>query len=579
MNRKYSLTLLFVAGFLSGALPLPAGSQPSGAIERRYNDQFLREEVKEAERNQRSLDEDIILDDNQQKDSPPVPVETKNDVSSIKDIVVSKTSSLSEIELKQILSNYIGKPNNEATRNEIALRIEELLSSKKILAVVTTREKAPASVEAFITEGRLDKVILNSNSSRVNSYWAKKIIANMIRPNSVIRIDKLESALIKLNDLAGVRALGSLKPAVKSGYSNIILDLSTTKNNTTLLDLNNTLSQYTGRVQLEGVSSSASWLGRGDSWKVSYGLGGDETGYGARRISGSYDIPLTPDGLKVVGSFGWSDYRLLQELMPDQLVGSTRSINIGFKQPLWRRPKRSLFGQVSYDQYKSQDFVMGTEYSDRINHATRLTLVSTTQDTFAGTGINSIFAIGSVGYLDKSSNSFEKAADLAFANTAGSWGKIQLIASRVQTFKKSPYSLELFLQAQKSFNNLGAEEKFSIGWPNGVRAYPPGESSADSGTSIQITLRRPIKEYLTMKLFIDGAYVWRWTNTFSAAMDPNSFGLWGPGIGLDYGEYGKRQLSLNVGIPIGNNPNLINGFDADGKNASIRVWLNGRIWL
>jgi len=577
MINKYFSYL--TAALLAGVLPLPASSQPSGALERRYNDQLLRQEVKEAERNQRSLGEDTILEGIKQEDTLPAPAETQNGVSSIKSIVVSKTSALTKAELKQILSSYIGKPNNEATRKEIATRIEELLSSKKILAVVTTVKKEPASVEAFITEGRLDRIIVKSNTSRVSSYWAKKVVSNMLQANSVIRIDKLESALIKLNDLAGVRALGSLKPAEKTGHSNIILELSTTKNNTTLLDLNNTLSQYTGKLQLEGVSSSASWLGRGDSWKLSYGIGGDESGYGARRIAGIYDIPLTPDGLKVTGSFGWSDYRLLQEFLSDHLVGTTRSVNIGLKQPLWRRPKKSLFGQLTYDQYKGQDFVMDTEYSDRTNHATRLTLASTTQDTLLGTGLNSIFAIGSFGYLDKSSNPFEQAADRALANTAGSWGKVQLVASRVQTFKKSLYSLEVFLQAQKAFNNLGAEEKFSIGWPNGVRAYPPGESSADSGTSIQLTLRRPLTDQVTAKLFIDGAYVWRWTNLFSTSMEPNSFGLWGPGIGIDYGEYGKKQLSLNLAIPIGNNPNLVNGLDADGTNASIRMWLNGRIWL
>ena len=65
---------------------------------------------------------------------------------------------------------------------------------------------------------------------------------------------------------------------------------------------------------------------------------------------GSVNLPITPDGLTVLGSLGWSDYRLLQDLAGDDLVGSTRSFNVGLRQPLWRRPNASLFGQLAYDQ-------------------------------------------------------------------------------------------------------------------------------------------------------------------------------------------------------------------------------------
>lgn len=81
------------------------------------------------------------------------------------------------------------------------------------------------------------------------------------------------------------------------------------------------------------------------------------------------------------------------------------------------------------------------------------------------------------------------------------------------------------------------------------------------------------------KAFVDGAYVWRWTEWIFEVPQPGSFGLWGPGIGLDYGEYGKAMVSVNVGWPIGENPNLPNGYDADGLNPSVRVWLSGKVWL
>ena len=82
-----------------------------------------------------------------------------------------------------------------------------------------------------------------------------------------------------------------------------------------------------------------------------------------------------------------------------------------------------------------------------------------------------------------------------------------------------------------------------------------------------------------LRAFVDGAYVWRWTEWFADQQLPASFGLWGPGVGLDYGTYGKAMVSVNVGFPVGDNPNLPTGYDADGLNPSVRVWLTGKVWL
>ena len=87
-----------------------------------------------------------------------------------------------------------------------------------------------------------------------------------------------------------------------------------------------------------------------------------------------------------------------------------------------------------------------------------------------------------------------------------------------------------------------------------MRAYPPGEAAGDSGASIQLTLRRKLSDQWMVRAFVDGAYVWRWTDGFADQQLPDSFGLWGPGLGLDYGTYGQAMVSVNVGFPIGRTP-------------------------
>lgn len=559
----------------------PGHAQPSGAVERRFQDEQLRQELRQLDQQQERLNREPLL-----VPSPEAPVkapetdEAAEQGSALRQLVLQGSLSLPEAEQKALAREFFGKRITPALLSRLRVAINQAYEKRRVLAVVAQpQELADGVVRVSILEARLGEIEIQRNGSSIRNGWAIAMVQASIKRGSIIRLDKLESALIKLNDLSGLRATATLRPGERSGYSNIVLNLDKTKRYNTILNLNNELSQYTGVAQLEGNSTAASWLGRGEQWGLSYALGGDETGYGVRRVVGSIDLPVSADGMRLIGLLAWSDYRLLQELAEDDLRGSTRSWNVGLRQPLWRRPEASLFAQLGYDQYRGQDFVLSQEYSNRVNHAARATVVATKQDRFLGTGLNSLVFIGSAGYLDKSANAFEQAVDQALAQTAGPWGKLQLIATRMQMFKDSPYSLEIFAQGQKAFNNLASEEKFSVGWPNGVRAYPPGEAAGDSGASIQLTLRRQLGERWVAKAFIDGAWVWRWTEWFFEIPQPGSFGLWGPGIGLDYGEYGKAMVSANVGFPIGENQNLPNGYDADGLNPSVRVWLSWKIWL
>lgn len=559
----------------------PIQAQTSGSVERRFQDEQLRQDLRELEQQQERLNQEPLLTPSLEAPVKPSDGEATDDQgNALRQLQLTGALSLAESEQKELARQFLGRRISSRLLVTLRSAIANAYENQRVLAVVAQPQEVSAGVvRVAILEARLGSIEIQRNESAIRSGWAIAVVRSSIWPGSVIRLDKLESALIKLNDLSGLRATGTLKPGDKPGYSNVVLNLVGGKRYNTTLNLNNELSQYTGVVQLEGNSSASSWLGRGDLWGLSYALGGDETGYGVRRILGSIDYPLTADGMRVLGSLAWSDYRLLQELAVDDLRGSTRSWNVGLRQPLWRRPDASLFAQLGYDQYRGQDSVLLEEYSNRVNHAARATVVATRQDRFLGTGINSVVLIGSAGYLDKSANAFEQEVDQALAQTAGPWGKLQLIFTRMQMFKNSPYSLEIFAQGQKAFNNLGSEEKFSVGWPNGVRAYPPGEAAGDSGASIQLTLRRQLGDRFMAKIFVDGAWVWRWTEYFSEIPQPGSFGLWGPGLGLDYGEYGKAMVSVNVGFPMGNNPNLPNGYDADGLNPSVRVWLSGKVWL
>jgi hypothetical protein len=59
----------------------------------------------------------------------------------------------------------------------------------------------------------------------------------------------------------------------------------------------------------------------------------------------------------------------------------------------------------------------------------------------------------------------------------------------------------------------------------------------------------------------------------------NDFGLWGPGLGLEWGTRGDVIASVDIAWPIGENLNNPIGVDVDGDDASLRVWVSVRKWL
>ena len=125
------------------------------------------------------------------------------------------------------------------------------------------------------------------------------------------------------------------------------------------------------------------------------------------------------------------------------------------------------------------DRVDDVETRHRNSKVGRLSLIGQHQDDLAGTGLNTVLAQVSYGNLDRSGNDFDYALDELTSETHGDFSKVSLLYNRYQVFSPR-WQAKLLMQGQAGFNNLDGAEKISIGYPNGVRAYPPGEGAGDS---------------------------------------------------------------------------------------------------
>ena len=143
------------------------------------------------------------------------------------------------------------------------------------------------------------------------------------------------------------------------------------------------------------------------------------------------------------------------------------------------------------------------------------------------------------------------------------------------------FNLLLAVSGQQASKNLTSAEKFSLGGPNGVRAYPTGEGSGDTGTMLTAEMRYIVPEFklmggdLTVSGFYDVGVIHADEKPLPASLT-NRRSIGGYGVGLSLGKSGDFILrsSLAWRSNRGNLP-----VSDPAYSSSPRLWLQGIMWF
>ncbi len=193
--------------------------------------------------------------------------------------------------------------------------------------------------------------------------------------------------------------------------------------------------------------------------------------------------------------------------------------------------------------------------------------------SFGGGGESTASLTFAQGLLDLAGSPNE-AGDAVTARTAGSFRKVSLSLSRLQTLTPH-FGLFASLSGQVADKNLDSSEKIYLGGANGVRAYPVNEAGGTDGALLNLELRDRLPANFTVTEFFDwGAVLVNKYDTFAQAPRPNTEQL--KGVGLSVGWVAPFGLSLRATLShrIGSNPDpTITGADQDGSLVMNRVWV------
>lgn len=425
-------------------------------------------------------------------------------------------------------------------------------------------------VKLEIIEGHFGQVRIE-NSSNISD---RRLRATLERAScntaecteDLIREAPLEKGMLRLADLPGVLVRGSLQPGDKIGTADLVLQAVPAQRFAGSLDVSDYGGRYVGaeRATLSLAFNSPFGIGDRINLQGAYSKG-------STYLSAGYDLPINYRGTRLFFSGYKMDYELQDDFKALGAQGDTVGGEIGLMHNFVRTSRHSLTGRVTYGQKSIEDEIQiaGTSNERRAKTYTAQ-IDGAMNDGWLGTSALNRLSLGyTAGELDIQ-DPLSHLIDAATAGTDGGFDKIVYWLSRDQQITPR-WSVFARVTGQIADQNLDSSEKFYLGGPSAVRAYPVGEAAGDRGVLASAEVRRvfdiPLIGLAQASMFYDygrvrtDAQAWSSDGGRSRNLD---------GYGLSINWSNPKGFSLASSIAFRGDEDVRSGPDRD-----YQVWVSG----
>lgn len=448
---------------------------------------------------------------------------------------------ISESRLQQELLAHQGRELNLAGLREAAARVTELYRSRGYLvarAYLPPQEIRDGVVTIGVQEGKVGTVRAEAEPGVRLRPGMQQRFVDAIPSGSIIREADLERVLLRLSDIAGVSVRAVLQPSREPGAADIVLKLSEMTAWTGRVSFDNHGNYYTGANRVTSNVSLNDAFGFGESlfFNAQNSFEGLEIrGVGIRQ-------PLGASGVSLGASYAEMDYAIGKSLKTADASGSATVSSVFLDSSLLRSRDANISFNLAEEHRHFED--EAGDFAVKKSAVWRsATLYGNWRDDWAGSNRWSLTY--GIGKLNKDTP-LDAALDQLTAQAEGRYRKATASFSRLQELGAG-YSLYGSISGQWADKNLDASEKFSLGGPDGVRAYPVGEAAGDEGLLGRLELRKYLGRYYGAiaegTLFADAGRVRVNKNPWDAS--ENHLTRYGYGFGLNVYH---RDLVMNASM-------------------------------
>ncbi len=494
-----------------------------------------------------------------------------------------------EAELQELVKKQVGKELGFAELQQLVGQITNYLREKKgfllARAYLPKQDVTAGIVEIAVIAGRIDgKVRIDlKDPYRIRASFLQGMADRAVPGDSPVRMEQIERAVLLMNDLPGLNSQASLEPGGVPGTTRLVVSAAEGRLFHGVISGDNYGDRYTGAWRGTGQLAVYDPTGFGDNLNLAF------TG-AANLLQGraGYAIPVGASGLTGNFSYTYLSYKLGEELASLNAKGRADTFAAGVSYPLIRSRRASIWAGLGAEYYVLGDEANDVKTRDRKIPVGNLSVTASFYDSFGGGGLTNVNIYCYGGSVDLSGGESNKTVDAAGPDTAGgfsrgtySLGRLQRVTSWLALFGS--------VRGQLASGNLDSSQKFILGGPGGIRAYPVGEAPGDEGHAGTVEARLDLPfmpAWATSQLvgFFDAGWIdlhkRLWAGAVNSASGRNDYVLAGGGGGLNISKPGLYSFRISYAHKIGPNDGCsTTGMDADNRSDNGRFWLQLLIWI
>lgn len=355
-------------------------------------------------------------------------------------------------------------------------------------------------VEIRVVEGVLSDVQVSTDThSRLRASVIDAYLAPVKR-GAPLNQDQADRALLLLSDLSGARLSANLTAGAGPGETSLVVHNAATPLLSGGLTMDNYGSRYTGQARVGGLVNLNSPFGYGERLTARV-LASDKSLYYGQ-LTGQ--VPLGLPGSNTGLSVTHTQYLLGSDFAALDARGRADVVQWSVAYALLRSVPVNVIGQFT-SEYRDLFDEVGATSSDTHKRALHqsFNLLFSGRDDLIGLGSADTQAALRLGEGTLTIRSQPAAAiDAEGARSAGHYETFNLDLQRNQQLGER-WTLLLSAHAQLASRNLDSYQKFVLGGPGGVRAYPAGEGSGDEGWLTSAELSYKVNAMLIPSVFYD----------------------------------------------------------------------------
>ena len=488
---------------------------------------------------------------------------------SVQQFQFSGNTLISDVELTALLQQYRQKPLTINDLNMAAANVaqhyrqqgwlvrtgfpEQDITDGIVIIGVIEAQFGGISYHTSEGVGAGDEKLTAQQTAQVTN-----IFEHQLANGEKLDLGALDRGLLISNDLPGVVVSGSLVEGVAQNQTQLKLNLSKDRLFSGRIQLDNHGSRSTGPERILGLFSLNNPTNRGDQLSATL-----MHTQGSDYLWLEYSMPVGSNGWRIAASASKLNYEMIaSEFSGLDIEGSSSSMGVEATYPLIRSRNKNVFLAIGYRQEDFDNDILSSDFSNYDIRRITAELSGNRFDDYYGGGVTSATAQWVMGDLDLSKTDIGENPDLD-----NQYYKLRVSVSRQQMLTDD-ITLMARISGQIADSPLDSYEKFYLGGPSGVRAYPVSEAGGTEGWAATVEVSKQLKNNLLLSTFVDAGHV------YEKGSGPD-YDLYGGGLRLNWAVNQAINVDAIWSHRIGNNPNkTATGKDQDGSLKTNRFWLS-----